>query len=300
LCAAAKEVRSWTDGRTTFKSESIEKYDFGPSRRQAKAVDFGSGRMDSSIEFPDDATKRFSVLVSFHGDLDFFLKNKDGLEPQRVLTHKASVKDVIESFGVPHPEVDAIFVNRQPVDFFFQLNADATIDVYPVSSAVFSTIRLQAREARAFVADGHLGKLTRDLRLLGIDVSYNRDADDRELLRTMAQENRALLTRDRLLLMHRIVSAGYFPRSQDPMEQSVEVIRRFGLAQAVNPFVRCLRCNGLLAVVPKEAVVDQLEPLTRLYYNDFRRCPECGQSYWRGSHITKLESRVEAILSRIR
>jgi uncharacterized protein len=273
---------------------------FGPSSRQTKAVGFGSRNMDRSIESPGGAAKRFSVLVSFHGDLVFFLRNKEGPEPaQRVLTHKASVKDVIESFGVPHPEVDVIFVNRQPVDFFFQLDGDATIDVYPVSSGVYSTIRLQTREARAFVADGHLGKLTRDLRLLGIDVSYNRDAEDRELLRTMLHENRALLTRDRLLLMHRIVRVGYFPRSQDPMEQSVEVIRRFGLAQAVNPFVRCLRCNGLLAVVPKEAVVDQLEPLTRLYYDDFRRCPECGHSYWRGSHITKLETRVDAILSRI-
>jgi uncharacterized protein len=256
--------------------------------------------MDRSIESSDGAANRFSVLVSFHGNLVFFLRNKKALKPaRRVLPHKASVKDVIESFGVPHPEVDVIFVNRQPVDFFFQLETDATLDVYPVASSIFSTLRLQSQEARAFVADGHLGKLTRDLRLLGIDVSYDRDADDRELLRTMVREDRALLTRDRLLLMHRIVRAGYFPRSQDPIEQTVEVIRRFGLVQALNPFVRCLRCNGLLAVVSKEAVLDQLEPLTRLYYSDFRRCPGCGQSYWRGSHITKLETRVEAILSRL-
>jgi uncharacterized protein len=257
--------------------------------------------MDRSIEPRSGVPGRFSVLVSFHGDLVFFLKNKDRAKPaRRVLTHKASVKDVIESFGVPHPEVDAIFVNRQPVNFFFQLEADATLDVYPFSSTAFSVVRLQTREVRAFIADGHLGKLTRDLRLLGIDVSYNRDADDRELLRTMVKQNRALLTRDRLLLMHRIVRAGYFPRSQDPMEQTVEVIRRFGLAESLKAFVRCLRCNGLLAPVSKEAVVDQLEPLTRLYYDDFTRCPQCGQSYWRGSHMTKLETRVEAILSRIR
>jgi uncharacterized protein len=43
-------------------------------------------------------------------------------------------------------------------------------------------------------------------------------------------------------------------------------------------------------------VIDQLKPLTRLYYNDFQKCPQCGQSYWRGSHVTKLEKRVEAIL----
>jgi uncharacterized protein with PIN domain len=241
--------------------------------------------------------KRFSVAVSFHSDLGFFLKDKGSAQPvRRVLAHKTTVKDVIESFGVPHPEVDAINVNGQPVNFSFHLEADTTLEVYPVSTTFFSTLRLQARCVRAFVADGHLGKLTRDLRLLGIDVSYNRDASDRQLLATMLQENRALLTRDRPLLMHRAVRTGYFPRSQNPMEQTVEVIRRFDLAQAFAPFARCLRCNGLLAAVSKEAVTDQLKPLTRLYYNDFQKCSQCGQSYWRGSHVTKLEKRVEAIL----
>jgi len=256
--------------------------------------------MERSIDSGSSAAKRFSVVVTFFGDLAFFVKNKDRLQPvRRVLTHKTSVKDVIESFGVPHPEVDLIVFNGKPVDFSLHLEADTALEVYPISANLFPTFRLQARDVRAFVADGHLGKLTRDLRLLGIDVSYNRDANDRELLATMAQENRALLTRDRPLLMHRAVRTGYFPRSQNPMEQTVEVIRRFGLAPALAPFVRCLRCNGLLATVSKEALIDQLKPLTRLYYDDFQRCPLCGQAYWRGSHVGKLQMRVEAILNRI-
>jgi uncharacterized protein len=256
--------------------------------------------MEWSIDSGSSVAKRFSVDVSFYGDLAFFVKSKDRLQPvQRVLTHKTSVKDVIESFGVPHPEVDLIVFSGQPVDFAFHLEADAALDVYPISANLFPTFRLQARDVRAFVADGHLGKLTRDLRLLGIDVSYNRDANDRELLATMAGENRALLTRDRPLLLHRAVRTGFFPRSQDPMEQTVEVIRRFGLARALAPFVRCLRCNGLLTTVSKEAVIDQLQPLTLLYYDDFQRCPQCGQSYWRGSHVAKLEKRVESILNQV-
>lgn len=256
--------------------------------------------MERSIYSGSSAAKRYSVVVSFYGDLGFFVKNRDGLKPfRRVLSHKSSVKDVIESFGVPHPEVDLIVVNGQPVDFSFHLEEDTALEVYPISATFFSTFRLQARDVRAFVADGHLGKLTRDLRLLGIDVSYSRDANDRELLATMVQEKRALLTRDRPLLMHRVVSAGYFPRSQNPMEQAVEVIRRFGLARWLTPFIRCLRCNGLLATVSKEAVIEQLEPLTRLYYDDFKKCSQCGQSYWRGSHVAKLEKRVEEVLNQI-
>src|SRR5271165_1710335 len=125
--------------------------------------------MERSIDSGNSPSKRYSVVVSFYGDLGFFVKSKDRLQPvRRVLMHKTSVKDVIESFGVPHPEVDLIVVNGQPVDFSFHLEADAALEVYPISAAFFSTFRLQARDVRAFVADGHLGKLTRDLRLCAL------------------------------------------------------------------------------------------------------------------------------------
>jgi uncharacterized protein len=242
----------------------------------------------------------FPVTVLFHGDLDFFVRDKAPVQPcRRILAYKTTVKDVIESFGVPHPEVDVIIANGQPVNFSFQLEAATTLEVYPVSLGFCSAVRLQLRDVRTFVADGHLGKLTRDLRLLGIDVRYSSDASDRELLATMVRENRALLTRDRPLLMHRAVRTGYCPRSQNPIEQTLEIVRRFGLARAFAPFVRCLRCNGLLATISKEAVTDELKPLTRLYYNDFQKCSQCGQSYWRGSHVAKLEKRVETILARL-
>jgi uncharacterized protein with PIN domain len=244
----------------------------------------------------------FTVTLTFHADLPLFLKREErNCLVRRVLSHKASVKDVIESCGVPHPEVDLIVINATPVDFSFQLNTDAALEIYPVPapSGLFPNDRLQARSLPAFVADGHLGKLTRNLRLLGIDVSYRCDARDSELLVTMVRERRALLTRDRRLLMHRVVQTGYYPRSQHSIEQTVEIIKRFNLAGNLAPFQRCLRCNERLNRAPKETVLEKLEPLTRLYYHDFRRCPKCGQIYWRGSHFERLASRVDAIIESI-
>lgn len=244
----------------------------------------------------------FSVTLTFHADLLSFLKREErNCLVRRVLSHKASVKDVIESCGVPHPEVDLIIIDGKLVDFSFQLNTDAALEIYPVPapSELFPNDRLQARNVLAFVADGHLGKLTRNLRLLGIDVSYRCDARDSELLVTMARERRALLTRDRRLLMHRVVQTGYYPRSQHSIEQTVEVIKRFNLAGKLAPFQRCLRCNERLNWAAKETVLEKLEPLTRLYYHDFRRCPKCGQIYWRGSHFERLQSRIDVIIESI-
>jgi uncharacterized protein with PIN domain len=239
----------------------------------------------------------FTIRLVFHGDLSFFLKPKVS-RIERQLSERTSIKDVIEACGVPHTEVDLILVNEKPVDFAAILTQDAVVDVYSPNqtrSLLFPEDRLQVRDIEKFVADGHLGKLVRDLRLLGIDVTYDPAAEDRQLLRTAGDEDRALLTRDRRLLMHAAVRHGYYLRSQDPLKQTVEVLRRFNLGSALTPFSRCLRCNAVLEPAEKAEVFDQLEPLTRIYYEQFRRCRGCGQVYWSGSHFDKLRARIEEV-----
>lgn len=238
---------------------------------------------------------RFAVRLTFHGDLSFFLPSQIGPTIERRLSERTSVKDVIESCGVPHTEVDLILLDREPVNFARVISGEATIDVHPLARdrlTLFPDNRLQTTQIQKFVADGHLGKLTRDLRLFGLDVLYNRDAEDRQLLELATSDRRALLTRDRRLLMHAVVRHGYYLRSQDPVEQTIEIFRRFDLSNAVHPFSRCLRCNAHLERVEKAKVIEQLEPLTKIYYQDFRRCTACGQIYWRGSHFDKLDAHV--------
>lgn len=245
----------------------------------------------------------FAIKFCFHGDLSFFLSSRL-VEPgvvEKSLREKTSIKDAIESCGVPHPEVDLILVNRAPVDFSHQLLADAEIDVFPAPAPpeLFAAFRLQQRGLKRFVADVHLGKLSRNLRLLGVDVVYDNEATDEALLVVMAQEQRALLTRDRRLLMHAVVRHGFCPRSHDSDEQIMEVIRRFDLAELAAPYTRCLQCNGLLQRVDKAEVFDELEPLTKMYYDEFRRCTECGKIYWPGSHFGKLQARLAKISRRV-
>ncbi len=246
--------------------------------------------------------KPFTVRLNVCGDLDFFLASRTrGGKVERRLGEKTSVKDVIESCGIPHPEIDLIVVNGKAVDFAYALTADAEIELYPpeIQSSKFREKRLQVFTIREFVADGHLGKLVRDLRLLGIDVVYDPAAEDRQLVAIASRNSRALLTRDRRLLMHAAVKHGYYLRSQNPLEQTIEVLRRFDLGSILSPFSRCLRCNALLEPAEKEKVIDHLEPLTKIYYDQFRRCTGCAQVYWSGSHFTKLQKRLEQIHAKL-
>lgn len=260
----------------------------------------------------------FTVEMIFHGDLEGFLRREwrgQGGVVRRRLAEKTAVKDVVEACGVPHSEVDLILagpgveaeaaggpVASRAMDFQWQVRGAVSLQVYPAPAPAEvrpDVPRLQTRDRRRFVADGHLGKLVRNLRLLGVDTVYERDADDPRLLEIMVAEDRALLTRDRPLLMHSVVRHGYCPRSDQHEEQTREVRRRFGMtAEEMRPFSRCLRCNTPLAAVPKAEVLEPLadEPLTLRHYDEFRRCPGCGSIYWPGTHTQKLEALVGRLL----
>ena len=238
----------------------------------------------------------FTVHLRFHGSLGFFLRTEQRDRTiAKALREKTSVKDVIESCGVPHPEVDLIRCDGVAVGFDHPLTREGALEIFGVADSPGAPNEgLQQRRVTKFVADGHLGKLARDLRLLGFDVLYSSDPSDASLAAACSDE-RALLTRDRRLLMHKVVRHGYCPRSHDPDEQIAEVVGRFDLSGLTAPFTRCLRCNGALARVSKGEVLDQLEPLTKIYYYEFRRCPDCGKIYWPGSHFEKLQNRLERI-----
>ncbi len=256
----------------------------------------------------------FEVELIFSDNLTPFLRSEwrgRGTMVRRTLAEKTAVKDVIEACGVPHPEVDLIVAcdEQNPggpcaVDFSWPVQAPVRLHIYGVRATVdvFPTApRLQGYPPPRFVADGHLGKLARNLRLLGLDTVYERDADDPRLLEIMAVQNRVLLTRDRPLPMHSVVRHGYCPRSDESEEQTREVLRRFGLKRGgpeLAPFSRCLHCNGLLEEVKKSEVLAPLaaEPLTLRYYDHFRRCPSCQRIYWPGTHTQKLSALVTRLI----
>jgi uncharacterized protein with PIN domain len=132
--------------------------------------------------------------------------------------------------------------------------------------------------------------------MLGFDSLYHNEYGDEELAEILRKDERILLTRDRRLLMRKDVKYGYCPRSLESIEQLTEVIERFNLLKRIAPFHRCLRCNHPLETVPKELVLDRLEPLTKLYFDDFQICPDCGQIYWKGSHYDRMEGLIQRIM----
>lgn len=234
----------------------------------------------------------------FYDDLtDFLPYARRGGAFTHEFEGRVSIKDMIESLGVPHTEVDLILVNGESVDFTYLVADGDRISVYPIFETLditpVSRVRPAPLDEYRFVLDVHLGKLAAYLRLLGFDALLPDDHDDANLARIARDEGRILLTRDRGLLKRSMVTYGYCPRSTDSRQQLVEVLRRFDLFGKIDPFQRCLRCNGRLEPVDKDAVADRLPPRTREHYDEFRQCRSCGQVYWQGAHYERLRRFVE-------
>jgi len=210
----------------------------------------------------------------------------------------ATVKNAIESLGVPHTEVELILVNGVSVGFSHPVRDGDRISVYPKFEAldVSPLLRIRERPLREvrFLADAHLGALAKFLRLFGFDTLYRNDFKDQEVAHLSVQERRIVLTRDRGLLMHRIITHGCYVRAERPLDQLSEVIARLDLSRAIRPFTRCLRCNRAIERIDKSCIAGRLAPDTLRYYDEFWTCYACDRVYWAGSHFRRLAKVIEA------
>jgi len=241
-----------------------------------------------------------AAIFRFYAALNDFLPQcQRGSRLRYDFNGNPAVKDAIEALGIPHPEVDLLLINGEPVDFQALLNDGDHISVFPRFGCFpvgdVSRVKPPDLDEARFVLDVHLGRLAERLRMLGFDAWYSNQADDAELAHRSSREQRILLTRDRGLLKRSEVVYGYCVRSLDPRAQVLEVLNRFALWDLFQPFKRCTACNGLIHPASKDAVLDRLLPGTREAYDAFYACDRCGKVYWEGMHVDEMREWIESL-----
>jgi uncharacterized protein with PIN domain len=170
-----------------------------------------------------------------------------------------------------------------------------TVKFYIVPSSVWLSVL-------RFITDGMLGKLTRWLRMLGHDVTYFRSADDEKLVESAKSEKRVLLTRDHKLYQQAVARGldAVLVEATDEAEKLADLAGRFGFLLEIDLSVsRCPKCNAKIEAVPKGAVVDEIPEATSMHYDDFWKCPGCGQVYWQGAHWKRIETTLEEAKSKL-
>ena len=216
------------------------------------------------------------------------------------LKGRESVKDMIEALGVPHTEVDLILVDGKSVDFNYILQDKDRVSVYPVFESLNITnvthLRKIPLRRNKFIADINLGNIVKYMRALGLDLFYDSSLSTREIIELSKRENRIILTKDRKLLKFKDVSHGIFIRPGTTIEQIRRIINYLDIKDDIKPFSRCLQCNTLLNVVPKEHILNKIPPMTIEFCDEYVQCRSCDKIYWKGTHYVNMMRVLKQIL----
>jgi uncharacterized protein len=146
----------------------------------------------------------------------------------------------------------------------------------------------------SLLVDAMLGRLAHWLRLMGYDTAYWRDGTDADLIREARAEGRLIITRDHQLAGRRGIHSVLI-LSESLGEQIAEARAALEICSPVmpRPFTRCPECNGELHDLSHDLARDLVPPYVWQTQHVFRRCPDCGRVYWKGTHWPSMQSRLE-------
>lgn len=147
-----------------------------------------------------------------------------------------------------------------------------------------------------FLVTQELGRLSKWLRILGLDACYCRESQKRSsIIFTAIKESRIIITRDRRLASHHGIRI-ILLKSDFLKEQLMQVVNELKLE--INPeqmFMRCTLCNELLIEVKKEKVRALVPEYVFKTQDDFVQCPQCERVYWQGTHWGNVQKMLEEI-----
>lgn len=147
-----------------------------------------------------------------------------------------------------------------------------------------------------FAVDRMLGKLAKELRMLGYDTYYYRGEKSYPLIKLAREEGRMILTRNTKLLPKRPEDRIIRIIEDDPWLQLKELLRQHLISpEGEGLFSRCLRCNTPLGEIRKEEVEGMVPDYIFHQKREFSQCPRCQRIYWQGSHLDHMQRKIEEL-----
>lgn len=163
-----------------------------------------------------------------------------------------------------------------------------------------------------FLVDVMCGKLVVYLRVCGYDTEYalDRDAEaDERVLALATAEDRTVVTRDEQLASR---APDAILLTERDVEDQLRELAAAGVDLSVPPRpTRCGRCNGELDAVdvdgdadvdPPAYVPDEVETGGKTTDgnrdrrpDEFYRCRDCGQWFWKGSHWDRMTATLAGL-----
>jgi len=147
-----------------------------------------------------------------------------------------------------------------------------------------------------FIVDCMLGKLAKELRMLGYDTIYYRGEDPYQLIQMARHEGRMILTRNTKLIPKRPEDRIIWIKEDKPSPQLRELIQKGYISlNEETLFSRCLLCNMLLDKISWKEAEGKVPDFIFHQQKGFYRCPRCLKIYWQGSHQEHMQKKVEVL-----
>ncbi len=174
-----------------------------------------------------------------------------------------------------------------------------------------------------------LGKLARELRLLGYDAEYDRNLGGMPAYKVARQGGRILLTRtnklkglpgtiyvpaqlapEQVAQVKAEIEAGLKPAvpvavdepataAEKPTQPRPRAEHAPATDQPTSPpaekiatYGRCLQCNVPLEKLTREQARPSVPFFIYQIHHDFRGCPKCRKVFWPGNHVEQMAQRA--------
>jgi uncharacterized protein with PIN domain len=144
-----------------------------------------------------------------------------------------------------------------------------------------------------FIADGNLGKLAKEMRVLGYDTLYYGGKDFHELIQLARQQERVILTRNAKFTAKGVECDIILITEDNPPLQLKELLKKGIISLTGNAlFSRCLLCNSVVDRIGRQEVEGKVPEFIFHLHQEFYRCSRCQQIYWPGSHLERMKKRL--------
>lgn len=144
-----------------------------------------------------------------------------------------------------------------------------------------------------FAVDAMLGRMARWLRFMGFDTLYTYARYPGEIGR-FVRDGRIFVTRNR---KWRNMEGVVIISANDFDDQIIELARAIDLTIPDDSewLSRCGDCNALLEKVDRQSVAGKVPEYVWETFNEFFQCPLCGKIFWSGSHVERMERKLEEL-----
>ena len=144
-----------------------------------------------------------------------------------------------------------------------------------------------------FIVDANLGKLAKEMRVLGYDTLYYGGKDFHQLIQLARQQERVILTRNARLTAKGVECNIILITEDSPPLQLKELLKKGIVSLDGNAlFSRCLLCNSVVDRIERQEVEGKVPDYIFHLHQEFYRCSRCQQIYWPGSHLERMKKKL--------